>query len=623
MSRFFVFVILMMAPAVFANDYLAQLQNQARAQHLASDAQWQVLLHYAQHPITGVTRSLADDPAFFNAKNGQYDAQAELDATLASFFDTTLIPPVNQTAQCRFAARYHWLKQQLNFDTARLPDQACPRLQEWLNALDPQGVTLVFPSAYLNSPASMFGHTLLRIDAKGQDEQSRLLAYSISYAANADPGDGISFAIKGLAGMYPGSMANSPYYIKVREYTDMESRDIWEYQLTLSVTEIEQLLRHAWEIGATRFDYWFFDENCSYMLLTLIDAARPGSNMAQQFRWHAIPVDTVRAVVDTPGLVAKKTYRPAAGTELMHRAGLLSPASRQLAMDIADGGSLERVQGLPDEVEILEFADRLINFRGQSGQISQAVGLPRLSLIHQRRSAFPALELPKVAQPAAPETGHDPARLSVALGQISGRAAWSARLHPAYHDLMDPDIGYIKGAQIRFFDLGLSQRSGERPQADYFLPVDIVSLAPREDWYQAVSWRVRFGLDRALGREQKLAGILGGGPGLAWRKADLISYIYLDNLVLSQAQLQRGWALGSGALMGVLWDVGESNRVQMEVGKQFFTFSRFEKTQAVMRYRHQVDSSNNISLSWQWNKIRSPLMQHTENSLLLAWQRYF
>jgi hypothetical protein len=35
------------------------------------------------------------------------------------------------------------------------------------------------------------------------------------------------------------------------------------------------LLMHAWELGNASFDYFFFKENCSYHLLSLLEYADP------------------------------------------------------------------------------------------------------------------------------------------------------------------------------------------------------------------------------------------------------------------------------------------------------------------------------------------------------------
>ncbi|MEX0698773.1 MAG: heavy metal translocating P-type ATPase, partial [Acidimicrobiia bacterium] len=70
------------------------------------------------------------------------------------------------------------------FDPKRLPRLECKRFREWRAALNAKGLTLVFASAYINNPSSMYGHTLLRVDARDQDERTRLLAYTINFAAN-------------------------------------------------------------------------------------------------------------------------------------------------------------------------------------------------------------------------------------------------------------------------------------------------------------------------------------------------------------------------------------------------------------------------------------------------------
>jgi hypothetical protein len=130
----------------------------------------------------------------------------------------------------------------------------------------------------------MYGHTLLRVDAKDQDEKTRLLAYAINYAANTNETNGVAFAINGLFGGYPGTFSMMPYYLKVREYSDMENRDVWEYELNLSPDVVDRVLMHVWELGPIYFDYYFFDENCSYYLLELLEAARPDMNLTGPFR---------------------------------------------------------------------------------------------------------------------------------------------------------------------------------------------------------------------------------------------------------------------------------------------------------------------------------------------------
>src|SRR4030095_4167889 len=105
----------------------------------------------------------------FNAgRIGKIDPQRELEATLTAFRG----PPVpldpnrleqSQHPQCRFPARWAFLKQALAIDPARFPDQPCPMYGRWRQARAAEKVSLIYASAYLNSPASMYGHTFLRI----------------------------------------------------------------------------------------------------------------------------------------------------------------------------------------------------------------------------------------------------------------------------------------------------------------------------------------------------------------------------------------------------------------------------------------------------------------------------
>ncbi|NML25842.1 Lnb N-terminal periplasmic domain-containing protein [Zoogloea dura] len=601
--------------------------QEARALELAADPAWVDLLHYAPAPLSGHWRSLADDPGFFLAADGARDPAAELDASLTALLSPARPEAPDDHPQCRFPARYHWLKSRLP-GSAPWPDQPCPRLAAWIAGINPAGATLIFPSAYVNSPASMFGHTLLRIDVAGQSEATRLLAYTINYAAKADATDGFSFAAKGLTGLYPGILSSSPYYAKVREYSDMESRDVWEYPLTLTVDETRQLLRHAWEIGATRFDYWFFDENCSYMILRLLDVARPGLRTAQRFPLSAIPVDTVKGVVAVPGLVAGASFRPAAGTELAYRAGRLSAEEMDSALAVADGRRPPASLGQdPRAIEQLEFADRLVSYRGHAGKLEQDEALARLRSIQSVRSTLPTIDVGQPPVPPRPEQGHASGRFGLGAGRLGGDPALFMDLRPAYHDLLDPEAGYARGAQIRFFDLGASQRQGQGWRIDRFLPVDIVSVAPRQSWTQPLSWKVRFGWERSLGASQATSPTLAGGPGAAWewdgRMGRLIGYVFLENQLVVHGKLDKHWAIGSGPLTGLLWDAAPRLRLQLEAGHQWFNDNHLQRSQVQAHLRQSLGPRDNLVAGYTWTRIERSGDDEADRRISIGWQHYF
>ena len=226
---------------------------------------------------------------FFISPNGKHSPEQELQATITKLYAED--QDVAKEMQCRFPARYSWLESQQGHKP-----YSCPELSTWREIIDPEGLTLVFPTAFMNNPSSMFGHTLLRIDAKDQTRHKELVAFAVNFAAEPDSQDNsAAFAIKGLIGQYPGRFAVMPYYKKVREYNDIESRDIWEYKLKLTSEEVEKILLHLWEMQNAEFDYYFLDENCSYQLLSLLEIAREDLALTTEFSVQAIPSDTVRA----------------------------------------------------------------------------------------------------------------------------------------------------------------------------------------------------------------------------------------------------------------------------------------------------------------------------------------
>ena len=118
----------------------------------------------------------------------------------------------------------------------------------------------------------MFGHTLMTINSKENRKSSArgLLDYALNYAAYTGDLDPIRYVLYGLMGGYPGYFSLMAYHTKVREYSDLENRDLWEYRLSLNSEEIERLIHHFWDLMNTTFDYFYLRENCSYHLLSLI-----------------------------------------------------------------------------------------------------------------------------------------------------------------------------------------------------------------------------------------------------------------------------------------------------------------------------------------------------------------
>jgi hypothetical protein len=560
----FILALLWAAAAPAADSpYLAELVARARELRLAERPEWRKLVHYEPDLLGPGVHALLDGPEFYLSPEGRRNPGAELEATLAAFFSDLSETKERQNPQCQFIARRTWLDEELKFDRSRLPLQDCPRFREWHAALNAEKLTLVFASAYINNPSSMYGHTLLRIDARDQDERTRLLAYAVNSAATTDETNGLTFAVQGLIGGYPGTFSVLPYYIKVREYSDLENRDLWEYELDFAPHEVERVVRHLWELLPAYYWYYFFDENCSYHLLGLLQVARPDLELTRPFRWWALPADTVRIVAQQPGLVANTVYRPANATLIAARLETMSKEERGIAKDLSQGrpGARDALRNLGPEqaAAALETAHDYLNYRRATGQsdVPDPARLARELLVARSGVDAPS-QAPRLAPPPRPELGHGTSRIGLGVGRRDGRGFQELGFRATYHDIMDTDAGYVKGAQIQFFDTALRHYDEGGTRIERFIPVDILSLAPRDEFFQPRSWRVAGGWQRKFvqnGKEPLVAG-LDGGAGATWqsRSRRVMVYGLAEAALQAHHELDNGYSIGAGARIGALAD---------------------------------------------------------------------
>ena len=550
-------------------DYADELIAQADALQLATDPQWRALLHYQPRRFSSAVVSTANNDWFFQAAGGKTDPQAEMHATVRRFFVDAPMKD-GESPQCALRGRYLWLDRRLHLDPQRLPPQPCERFDEWRSGIHPRAVSLIFPEAYMNNPSSMFGHTLLRVDADPPGARQDLLAYGVNFSADTGADGGVAFAWKGILGYYPGRFAVEPYYDVIKRYGDWESRDIWEYQLTLDPDAVELLLAHLWELRGVEFDYYFFDENCSYQILALLDAARPDLRLHDQFPAWVVPADTVRAVVAEPGLVDGTALRASAATRLRHAARELPPRQRRLASAIADG----RVAPDDAQLDALSDAERaavlgtaydLFRYRYLVGREATAEEQRRARAILLARSRAPVAGSalpPPPAPPTRPDQGHGRNRAAIGAGVRDGHFYLEAQFRPAYHVLMDPVGGYTAGAQIDFLALTLRYYTKEREaRVHRFTLVDIVSVTPVDAFFHPMSWKVGTGMFSRLvpqngsnELEEAYVWRSGGGVGIAAQPwASALAYVFVDATADYSPALEEDHAIGPGASAGLFF----------------------------------------------------------------------
>ena len=599
--------------------------NSSHIKELSEDPYWLTLLHYKKTPLSH--KSTIDDPGFFLCEAGKKDPAAELAATIASFSKGDPTDPDHSIN--RFPARLNWLQTQLPESiTHQFVATESAFFEKTWDAISPTAASIIFPAEYMNSPASLFGHTLINIEGR---ENEKLLAYSINYSAITTETNGFLFAIKGIFGQYEGRFSIDPYYKKVQEYSDLSMRDIWEYELNLTKEEIRNLMLHLRELQNTYSYYFFFDENCSFNLLFLLDAARPGSQLVQQFRYWVIPIDTIKEARKNKFIISEQ-YRPSRSTKIKRIASTLpKDIQRDSLAAISSDDLLETftagIENRETKIKALDLSSELLKMTHEDGDMDQETFARRYLAILKQRA-----KLGKVDEnfypdtiPSPPHKGHDSGRIAFGFGNYDDETIYSVSFRPAYHDLMDPTTGYTFGSAIEFMSGELyyypDEERLEIRQLDF---INIKSLSPIDTFFKSPSWKVSAGLTTI--REENSADrhtsfYFDSGIGLSvvpFEKS--ILYLFLEPAAYLNHSLKSDYMVGAGGSAGLLSRWTENWRSQIEVRQRhYFLGQDNDLTQLAANLAYTLNDLTALRLRF----TRSREFKQTWNEVNLQIQLFF
>ncbi len=404
---------------------------------------------------------------------------------------------------CRFPARALFLKKyyglQLPFELKQ-----CPSFWQFKSKIDVESVALVFSSYYIDNASSAFGHTLLRLKRRGAAGQD-LLDYGVSYAAMMTTKNPILYGIYGIFGGFWGNFSMTPYFFKIREYNDMQSRDLWEYTLDFSEEELSFLVAHLWELDKAHFTYYYLRQNCAFKLLQLFDIVRPSLNLVDKLGYFVIPVDTVQALFKAPGLVTKVSLRPSAQHKLEARFKQLTALQKEQALEMMKmlrdrKFTVEQVSKIAPEVldTLIDatdylFPDQLLLGKGQD---VKSIEKMKMILLTQR-SKLSEIEYLAPVSPSivSPHEGLPSRRweLGTSGSKVHGPAVNMAYRF-ALQDALELGDGHAPNTELEmgnFFFRYLTQS-----RRFYVHDARLVSVIARKPWSQIekpVSWMLRFG----------------------------------------------------------------------------------------------------------------------------------
>lgn len=537
----------------------AWAQEQENALDLSRHPHWLKLLHYTHH------QSDINSKEFFLAKDGASNPESELKATIDALNKS---PEVS----CRYPARRMWLeKMGMSF-----PAQKCPEYDVWTRGHGVKSISLIFASGFLGNPASYFGHPLLKFNFKDDRSPLDLLDTAINYGAFTPPDVGpLPYAIFGLFGGYDAGFTSADFFFHKNNYSELELRDLWEYELSLSPDQVDELVAHVWEMQNAKITYYFLSDNCAYRMGELLELIIDQKFMSKNIRF-AIPSALFHKLHEY-GLVKEVKLIKSRQTRMREKVlSLNQEERRQLKLISTDIDHVKSDEFLSlneaHRSRTLEAALDYFSYRLVTDETDELKHAKR-SVLQERISLPPGKTIWKDQPQRPPHETQRPilTQFGAFYSEKFGNAG-SFRLRPALYDIVSPDTGRPPFSSLSIMDVELNA-SDERLWLKSFNLISVETLNMSKTGLKGdggFAWRFKVGADQvnlACNTCTVPRGEVGVGKALEISKW-LVIYGMIDPRIQSQYQ-------GSGFLsltpsLSALITVSDDFRINAVAGRRFY-----------------------------------------------------
>lgn len=534
----------------------------ATALDLANDPEWLALGHYRKNGAGW--KSAIDDARFFLSPHGKTNPSAELTATIETLFASQ--PTTNAHAASRFVARFAWLKNRCGLSEADIAPCNDADYKRLLTDFKPTTIILGYPAPSASGMSSAFGHVFLSFV---RDDRSRLLAPTISYAALIDENVGFLYPVLGLAGGFKGYFTALSHSDKLKEYSLIACRDVWEYELALTTVEVERIFQHAWEMRSIYSQYYFLDENCAYGVLALLNVGNPVfCPPSIDKRPFILPLDVIRHI-HRIGLIRAQHYSPSFLTTMRHNAQNLTAsdidASRALAYGKrSPGDALLAITNPSTRSVVLSTAMSLAAIRASTGETSasehQRILKPLVGTAQSLQDFSDSQGPPPV--PPSPEMAHLSSRVTLGAVSHDGSPYWLAGIRPSYHDFLDPSAGMDPAFQQEIMGMEIVADEDGHIAAGQVGIFNMEALKPADSLYAPLShsFEIRAQYRNEVQSPNEWNGFIEGGMGFAHALLPRSLIYCMGDMTLQTRSIRNTTWLGIGPTAGMVSDLPWGSR---------------------------------------------------------------
>lgn len=430
--------------------------------NIAASSTWQKLLVYSDNG-----QSYIQSDNFFFSEKGATDPLAELLATLKAFAEPVDPSNPDTHAQCKFPARYLWLKQQFNSLSFDIEELSCPQFDQFNKQQNINSISVIFATGFLANPASYYGHLLLKLNSGHSGTQHNVLQdTAINFGADVPSDENMAlYVIKGIVGQYDASFTQQKYFYHAGNYRESELRDLWEYELALEQQDINLLLGHIWELLNADYRYYFFNRNCAFHMGELLQLVLT-TKLTESKRLWMTPQSIMQNLssVEYKGqpLVKAITYHPSRQSRLYQRFSFLNKQQKN---------ALHKIVNAPEKLadsdlsafeikEQHEIVDTLIDYfqfmRKETAGVSDINNTHYKQAVLLRYQLPPGPALENFDSASQPHLGRKPSYSSVQILHNSAAHSYGQiHLRPAYYDALDAEEGHVRFSALSMGELAL------------------------------------------------------------------------------------------------------------------------------------------------------------------------
>lgn len=422
---------------------------------------WKQLLHYKSSFLGFKQKSEIISQSFFIAENGRFNSESELNLTIENYFKP--ITNDDDHPQCKYPARYHWLKQQLTWPE-NAPKANCNAFKQWSNINKLDDIELVFVSGYFGNPASFFGHLIIKLHAPELTKNNALLDQTIDFGAIVpDNENSIRYIWKGLTGGYKSTFSDQHFFAINHMYSEKDLRDQWSYKLNLTDDQKTLFIAHLWEVMGFEFNYFFFDKNCGYYIADTLQLIIDEPLLNYRLPW-SFPSSVFDYLTrNQEKLVKNITYIPSRQSKFYTSYQSLNTSLKNIStllinnnynFKLTDYLKLEKNEK-QKIVDVLLDYNLYLHYKAKAS--SQTIKEQKTNIILERLKLN--IKSPKrhIIAPSAPHLGQRPTKISFSLNaKANNTLSHSLNLRCAYYDHLAISPGRPPHSALEFIDISLT-----------------------------------------------------------------------------------------------------------------------------------------------------------------------